>query len=272
VVVGKESIMDTRRQVALLATALFAVALNPATVQAQVDQSVLAQQILGGNARERSRALEAAQALGPQQIGPEVRAALIKALERENRVQADRYHADLRGEALKPLEDPEFIARVSRVVAELRDPRAIPALVGALGTGSPPIRALVDFGEEAVPALLAAVRSAEATHYVVDDALLALRFMVEGAGPHPLSAGTLNEIRLAARQRLTGKPYFTTLWRAIDLAVALHDAELRRIVEAIASDRKEVVARGIEDPETIEETQRRAAQRLAGVPPKPRRL
>ncbi len=262
--------MDTRRQVVLLAIALFAGALGPATVQAQVDQSALAQQLLGGNASERSRALEAARTLGPQQIGPELRAALIKALEREDQVQAQRYHADLRGEALERQEDPEFIFRVSRVVAELQDPRAIPALVGALGTGSPVTRALVDFGEEAAPALLAAVRSPETTHYVVDDALLALRFMAQGAGPHPVSAATLNEIRLAAKQRLTGKQYFTTLWRAIDLAVALHDPELRVIVESIASDRKEVVARGIEDRETIEETQRLAAERLAGVPPQRR--
>ncbi|MGH7612977.1 MAG: hypothetical protein ACREMW_02905, partial [Gemmatimonadales bacterium] len=212
----------------------------------------------------------AAGALGPQ-IGPELRAALIRALEREGQNHAQRYHADLRGEALEPLEDPEFIGRVSSVVAELRDPGAIPALVGALGTGPPVTRALVAFGEQAVPALLVAVRSPETTLYVVDDALLAFRFMVEGAGPHPLSAGTLNEIRRAAKQRLTGKQHFSTLWWAIDLAIALKDPDLRRIVQSLASDRDAVVSRGIEDPETIEETQRLAAERLAGVPPKPRR-
>ncbi|MGH7612990.1 MAG: hypothetical protein ACREMW_02970 [Gemmatimonadales bacterium] len=262
--------MNMRRQVVLLTFALFAVALGTATVQAQVDQSALARQILGGNSRERSRALEAAGALGPQ-IGLELRAALIKSLERANEVQAQRYHADLRGEPLEPLlEDPEFTARVSRVVAELRDPWAIPALVGALGTGSPVTRALVAFGEEAVPALLGAVRSPESTHYVVEEALVAFRFLVEGAGPHPLSAGTLNEIRRATKQRLTGKQYFTTLWDAIDLAIALKDPDLRRIVKSLASDRDAVVARGIEDPETIEETQRLAAERLAGVPPQRR--
>ncbi|MGH7612979.1 MAG: hypothetical protein ACREMW_02915 [Gemmatimonadales bacterium] len=263
--------MDTRRQVVLLAIALFAGALGPATVQAQVDQSALAQQMLGGNAMERSRALEAARTLGPQNVGPELRGALITALEREGQIRAQRYQAGRRGEALQSLEDPEFIARVSRVVAELRDPRAIPALMGALGTGAPVTRALVAFGEEAVPALLAAVRSRETMDDVVDEALLTLRFMVEGAGPHSLSAGTLNDIRRAAKQRLSGKQYFSTLWWAIDLAIALKDPDLRRIVQSLASDRDAVVARGIEDSETIEETQRLAAERLAGVPPKPRR-
>jgi hypothetical protein len=263
--------METRRQVVLLVIALSAVALGPATVQAQVDQRALAQQILNGSARERSRAVEEARALGPQNTGPELRAALIAALEREGQLEAQRYHADLRGQTLEPPELPEFIFRLSGVVAELQDPAAIPALVGVLGTGSPVTNALVAFGEEAVPAILAAVRSPETTHYVVDGALIALRFMVEGAGPHPRSASTLNEIRSAAKQRLIGKQYFTTVWSAIDLAVALKDPDLRRIVDSLASDRNAVVARGIEGAETIEETQRRAADRLAGVPPKPRR-
>jgi len=271
VVVGKESMMETRRQVVLLVIALFAVALGPATVQAQVDQRALARQILSGSAGDRSRALEAARALGPQNMGPELRTALIGALEREGRTRAQRYEADLRGEALEPLEDPEFIARVASVVAELRDPRAIPALTSALGTGSPVTRALVDFGEQAVPSLLAAVKSPATIHYVVEDALLVLRLMVEGAGPHPLSTATLNEIRGAAKQRLTGKQYFTTLWDAIDLGMALDDPDLKRIVQSLASDRGEVVARGIDDPDTIGETQRLAAERLAGVPPKRRR-
>lgn len=261
--------METRRQVVLLVLAVFAVALGPTTVQAQVDQRALAQQILSGSARERSGAVEAARALGPQNTGPDLRAALIAALEREGQVESQRYYADLRGEALEPPEVPELIFRLSAVVAELRDPAAIPALVGVLGTGSTVTNALVAFGEEAIPAILAAVRSQETTHHVVDGALIALRFMVEGAGPHPLSAATLNEIRSAAKQRLTGKQVFTTVWRAIDLAVALKDPDLRRIVKSLATDRKEVIARGIEDSETIEETQRRAADRLAGVPPKP---
>jgi hypothetical protein len=172
----------------------------------------------------------------------------------------------MRGERLQPLADPEFIFRLSRVVTELRDPLAIPALTGALGSGAPVRRTLVAFGEEAVPALLRAVRSPETIHYVVDDALIALRLMVEGAGPHPLSAASLTDVRRVAELRLTGKQYFTTLWDAIDLAMALDDPGLTQVVRSLASNRDEVIARGIEDPELIQETQRLAAERLAGVP------
>jgi hypothetical protein len=131
----------------------------------------------------------------------------------------------------------------------------------------------VGFGEEAAPALLAAVRSPETIHYVVDDALIALRFLVEGAGPSPLSAGTLDEVRHVVKQRLTERQsgIGTTLRWAIDLAVVLDDPDLRRIVQSIASDRNELIARGLTEPDLIEATQKRAAARLAGVLPKPRR-
>lgn len=259
--------MDTRRQFGLILLALFA-AFGAVTAQAQVDQSALARQLLAGNVRERDDALETARALAPQQIGSELRAALIQVLERGNHVRELQYEAGRRGETLAAADDAEFVVHVSWVVAALGDPRAIPALIGALGTGALPTRALVNFGEQAAPALLAAVRTPTTMHYIVDEALIALRFLVEGKGPQPLVAGTLSDIRLAAKLRLTGKQYFTTLWHAIDLAIALKDPELRQIVQSLASDREEVLARGIKESE-VPETQRRAAQRLAGVPAEP---
>lgn len=96
--------------------------------------------------------------------------------------------------------------------------------------------------------------------------------MVEGRGARPLSAGTLDEIRRAAKQRLTGKQDAPTLWKGIDLAVVLGDPDLRRIVESIAADSSEIVARGITHPGLIEATHRLAAGRLAaaGQPFNPR--
>ena len=85
-----------------------------------------------------------------------------------------------------------------------------------------------------------------------------------------MSAGTLSEIRRAVSLHLTGKPYFTTLWMAMELAPVLGDADRRRILEFLASDPNEVIARGIQGPELIELTRRRAADRLAGIPlPRP---
>jgi hypothetical protein len=266
----KETMMYGERQVGLVAAVLLAMVLSPTSVRAQVDQLALAAKLRRGTVVERSRAVEAARVLGGHRMGPELRTALIEALERENRVHVRRYQAGRRGETLGPLDDPEFILRVSRVVADLQDPRAIPALAGALGTGSTVTEALVAFGEQAVPAVLAVVTSRNSMHYTVDEGLVMLRFLVEGAGPLPLSAETLERVRRAAEQRLTGKQYFTTLWDAIDLATALKDPGLRRVVESLASDSSAILARGIEDPELIQETQRLAADRLAGVAPEPR--
>jgi hypothetical protein len=197
--------------------------------------------------------------LGPQ-AGPELRAALIALLDR-NLGLVDE--ARKRGEAVSV--GPEFVAHVAHAVSQLEDPQAIPVLARALGkTGSTLVPdALADFGERAAGAVLRVVTDPETRYEGVSDGLLSLRFMVERREARPLSAGTLSEIRRAAKQRLTGKQDAPTLWKAIDLAVVLGDPELRRIVESLAADRREVAARGIEHAGLIDATQKLAAGRLA---------
>lgn len=259
--------MTTPRHPVLLATVLM-IALNVTAGRAQGDQAALARRLIQGDAMERGRALEAAQALGAKNTGPELRAALITLLERNNRIVVQ---AATRKQALATLEDPEFIAHVAHVVSQLEEPQAIPALAGALGTGSTLVPdALADFGDRAVPAVLAVVIAPESRYSAVDDGLITLRFLVEGAGSRSLSAGALDQIRSAAKQHLTGTQYFTTLWRAIDLAVALKDPDLRRIVASLASDTSEVIARGVTARALIDRTQQQASQRLSGSPPVPR--
>lgn len=236
--------------------------------EAQQDQHVLARQLLQGSRVERSKALETARGLGRAQMGVELRAALIAVVERNNKIVAD---ANMRGEAIATFEDPEFIAHAAHVVSQLEDPQSIPVLAGALGTGSTLVRdALADFGERAAPAVLAIVTSPTSHYSAVDEGLITLRFMVEGPRHRPLSAGTVNQIRGAARQRLSGQQYFTTLWRAIDLAVVLNDPSLKQTVQGLASNASEVSARGVTNPDLIARTQQRAAQRLAGSPSSPR--
>lgn len=260
--------MNRLRIVRLLAALQF---VTLAIGHAQVDQHALAQRILGGNVGDQSRAVWSALTLGPQATGPELRTALIALLERNNRILDE---ASKRNVAVATLVDPEFVAHVAHVVSQLEDPQAIPALAGALGSGSTLVPdALADFGERAASAVIRVVTDpATRRREAVADGLLSLRFMVEGAGARPLSAGTLAEIRRAAKQRLTGKQYAPTLWKAIDLAVVLGDPELRRIVESLAADRSEVVARGIEHPGLIDATKKLAAGRLAasGRPFNPR--
>jgi len=230
----------------------------------QVDQRALAQQLLGNSAADRAVAVQMALTLGAPNTGPELRAALITLLERNSTILEE---ARRRNVAVANLENPEFIAHVAHVVSQLEDPRAIPALAGALDSGSTLVSdALADFGEQAAPAVLGVVTSPDSRYSAVDPGLRTLRFMVEEAGTRPLSAGTLDQIRGAAQRHLMGKPYFTTLWRAIELAVALNDPGLRRIVESLASDPNEAIARGVTDPGLIEKTQKWAVDRLAGVP------
>jgi len=202
-------------------------------------------------------------------MGADLRAALIEALDSANQVQATRSKAPRHGEKLQDLYDPEFQVKVARTLARLKDPRTIPVLAGALGTGGVVTDALADFGERAVPDVRRVVVSPESDTWLVNDGLEALRFMVEAGN---ISAKARKEIRSAAKMRLlSNKQNVTTLWWAIDLGAALNDPELKQIIRSPASDRKAIVARGLIDPYEIDKTQRRALDRLAGVAAFPRK-
>lgn len=238
-----------------------------AAAQTEAEQRVIAQQLLSDDVRLQSLALEVARSIRPTEMRPELRIALITLLESKNRVVAA---AIRRGEPLDKFENPEFVASLSRVVAELNDPRAIPALAEAIYGGFTAARALARFGEQSVLHVVRVVTFPENHYDVANHGLIALRFLVEGATKRPLSPNSLEAIRQAAAQRLTGRQRsVTTLWRAVDLAVVLADPGLLRIVQALASDREAVIARGITDPDLIERTRKHAADRLAGAPPLP---
>ena len=93
--------------------------------------------------------------------------------------------------------------------------------------------------------------------------------MVEEVGGQPLADVTRDRIRQITKERLTTRQRSViTVTSAIDLAVALEDPELRRIVQSLASDRTALSAIGVRDT-YIEDTQRRATEGLAGVPARP---
>lgn len=236
-----------------------------------IDQEEVARRLLTGNGSERGRALVSVLRIGRENVTPQLRSALITALEREGRLVAEILAHRARGAVVPNGENPELIAGLAKVVATFRDRRVIPALAGALGSSPQAIHALAEFGEPAAPAVFQVLENTASTS-VEMDAMLALRFMVEGVGG-PLSAGTRDRMRQVARERLTTRQEsITTVRSAIDLAVALNDAELRRIVQSLASDRNAVIALRDTDAEMITTTQRIAAERLAGVPPRPRHV
>lgn len=241
------------------------------TAHAQTDQREIAQRVLASNLGERNRAIDQAQAIEPMEIEPQLRAALIMALEREARLHREHAVSARYRASIPPLEDPEFVARVSRLVVALEDPATIPALASALAFGTNEARALARFGDRAADAVLGIAEQKDMPVDWLNGALISLRFMVEGAPQRPLSPGTVMRIRRVADQRLNERLEFaSTLWRAIDLAIALNDSELRRTVQAIADSAGEVLVRGIADPDIMAQTRKRAADRLSGAPPLPR--
>jgi hypothetical protein len=242
----------------------------PAPVGAQVDSAELARRILGDNLELRNAALGAVEGAGVRTADRRLRTTLMVALLREAAVHTRQYHAAQRGQPLDALPDPEFVAKLARLVAELRDPAAIPALTAALFTGPLVARALAAFGEPAAGPVLLAVSMRDGWYDTVDGGLIALRFMVEQRQQRPLSARTLTRIRTAAEQRMAGQQYFTTLSRAMDLAAVLGDARLRTTIQRLALDPAEVAARGVQNPALVTHVQEHAAARLAGVPPLPR--
>lgn len=252
------------RHTVLLLKVVAASCLLAAAAAAQADQHDLSRRLLQEDRVERSRAFSQARALQPEQLTPELRNALMATLAREGLLHARRR----RGET-GFIEEPELIAQVAEVVSNFRDPRSIPALVSALGTSSPAMYALAEFGELAAAGVLE-IADASRDGSVLMDALVVLRMMVEDAEARPLEPATRNRMRDVAEQRLRGGSHVITLLRAIDLAVALKDPLLIETVQAIASDSNAVVARRISDPWLIRITQQWAADRLAGVPARPR--
>lgn len=246
----------------LVASAILALSQSSVAI-AQVDQAAIARNLLEGTPAEQEKAVAHASTLGVARIDNNLRAAMIEALVREGERHAQ-------GRATPDASEfPILLPKLARLVAEFRDPQAIPALAEAMSTSPPAMKALAEFGEPAAGAVLSAYeRSAHPPMIIA--ALLTLRYMAEGVGAEPLSPMTLHAIRRVAEERLTSEQLDPVLQRAMDLAWALDDPELMAIVEAIASDPEEVIQRGITDPDLIERTQRHAADRLAGIPPLPR--
>lgn len=215
----------------------------------------------------RAAAVASVLSLQPEETPAAVRGALIELMDNQTELGAD---LRARGVARASVEDPEFVASVQRAVARLEDPSSIPALARAMGSTFVTVRPLAQFGEPAAPYVLDVVESIDSHYSAVYEGLIVLRFMFEKQSERPLSVGTVERIRGAARSRLIGPQYFTVLWRAMDLASVLGDQGLLAIMRDLASNPNEAILRGIADPSLVEKTQRRAADLLAGRAPLPR--
>ncbi len=232
----------------------------------QEQQARWAERLRSPDAAERKQAFYESLGIPHDEVLPILSRALTRLLEDLNVVVAE---AISMGETLYPREDPDFVAAVSRRVAEIRDPNAVGALARAMHGGWLASEALASFGPAAIPPVVAVVEDRDNHHNLVIHGLRSLGQIVaaqEGALPAAARASVLRAVTM----RLNGQQYFTTLWAAMDLAVLLGDPELLDTVRELANDSNAVRARGIHDPEIIALTRERAAQRLRGGSTPPR--
>jgi hypothetical protein len=282
--VSEEDQMITAYRIILLLTLTLVVGAFPAVALAQLDQQALARTILGDDGRAAQEALhEATRALAPAEMGPELRAALISALEREN----SRYHGALRAtftgdsdharELYEAFWGEDYLFLIEAVGA-LRDSKAIPALVTALGTGWMTIHAVAAFGEEAAHEVLSLAEGGAWWSSQVTEAQDALVLMIDKPQGPPLSRATVERTKRLVREQLTNGPDYHGMVRtssldrvsilqgAMSLALALDDPPLRELVASLARDPEAVRRLGVEDSSAVERVQRHAAEALARPP------
>lgn len=238
-------------------------------IRLRVDQQRVAEKLLTGTDREKSVAVAMTRDLQPVAVTQELRSAVIEALVRENARRRAHDRAVRRGQSSSSFTYPEFASELVDVLIPLRLSSAVPALAGALGIGPKVADALADFGDAAAPHVLATLASST-DGATTQDALLAMRFLVEGRGQRPLSSATTSAFRREIETRLLARNQDVTfLWGAIDVAASMNDPGLRTHIEKISSSDDEVRSRGIARPELVQRTRKHAADRLAGVPAQP---
>ncbi len=102
---------------------------------------------------DRPRALQEIRSSEALRENDQVRMALLTALDRANA----EYRAFWRGDAPEYSEGRgEFLLDLVETVESLEDSRAIPALVRSIHTGRATMRALADFGEQALDPMVTA--------------------------------------------------------------------------------------------------------------------
>ena len=213
---------------------------------AEAQQAQLALDIRGGDDERRQRAVFVAEGLGASRVSNEVRMALIALLEQYNDDLDAARARGIPGERVVP---GEFFLRVADIVAELGDPRAIPALarVGNNGFSRAVAQALALFGEQALPAILEVIEIPEeegGEEFALMTNLHAIAMMVADGGASELSASSRGHLVRVAREYLSSLRANAVV-DAIDISVALNEPELVETVESMARDPSVVAVRGV---------------------------
>ena len=198
-------------------------------------------------------------------VTPELSAALISALDREARMHMD-------GCTVTGFEGDrhlELSLKLAHYVIALRDPATVPALVQVICTGGGVRQALMRFGPEIIPHLVAWARSPDAVRGDITGSLFALTEAVDRWGEtlSPESRGRIRDVAVhffgPGPHRFPNqseKGYVLT--RAITLASVMRDSDLLAILEEIAAQNHEALD-GL-DPETAAGLADMATRGVAG--------
>ncbi len=256
--------MKTERLVRTAATLLFGLILCSGVANGQVNQAELAQRVAEDGLQVRYGAAVQVLEMGTENVDPVLRDALVAAFAEE----AAEFQAYRRGEAPQP--DLSAMGMLALVVSEFKDPRAFEPMISTLAVVMGSVRGLAVLGDPAVLPVVEVARNGEGPEDMTR-AFLTLRLLAEGVGEIPVSTASREAMVAVARERLAmERSIGGVLEWAIDLAAVLDDAGLRETLETIATDPTALEARlANPTPQRVERIQRRALERLVGVPPVP---
>lgn len=152
---------------------------------------------------------------------------LIKLLEREN--------ARIYNPASKNLTEGDGVYHGDLIaaVAALRDPQALDALYGAIGTGGLAMRGLVDLAEVAIPKLLSEMHSKEWHHR--SSIMHTLKKMVDRKEQLSIGASNLSKIRVGLLESLKDENEYVRR-QAVETLIHFNDAEVRTAIQKIANN------------------------------------
>ncbi len=198
---------------------------------------------------------------------PEVRNALVKALENENE-RRKQFHLS---EAPYLYEGDDTSAlELARQVTDLRDPATIPVLLPWLCCGW--ADDLIDLGRASFEPVLRFVEAGEpGTENALWGGLGALRMMVDHWGLDSFSGSERARMSKLVSRYLANEGVtesgdgWSELQMAIRLAASLQESALLQEAQRIVYDESELGKRGIMEPDLRQILQKTVAQALAGT-------
>jgi hypothetical protein len=209
-------------------------------------QAELAEELASGPDEVREKALASILQIRPADRSVAVRRALVAELSRVQRFNQERARQVAAGAKLEPLPESDYLQDLLMAVIQLNDPLTAPQLASFVAYGRIVGRALLDFGDVGLDAILDVARSSDDSS-AAEAALKVLNGVATSKRKEPLPATVRNRMLAAADRHLRrNQPRLLVIYEAASLAVALKDSTLISRVQVLATDKKAVLAMGVD--------------------------